>query len=195
MEGRFEEARELYKHARRTYDELGNRLARAGLTEVAGPVELAAGDPATAELELRAGLEIFVQSGHRHDYAQALLAEALLAQERFDEARELAAATESATPRGSLANTAWDSVRARIAGRSAPEDGLVLAHKAVEAAQECDSPVLVGDAFFTLAEVLTRAGRPEEALEASQTALAAYERKEDRVSAARLRRLLTEPVR
>ncbi|HUJ92214.1 MAG TPA: adenylate/guanylate cyclase domain-containing protein, partial [Gaiellaceae bacterium] len=58
MVGRFDEARALAARAELTYDELGARLALAGWTQVAGPLELLAGDPAAAERHLRHGYEL-----------------------------------------------------------------------------------------------------------------------------------------
>ena len=60
MRGDFDAARTQIGLAETRFEELGLLLALAGTTQIAGPLELLAGDPAAAEVELRRGLEIFL---------------------------------------------------------------------------------------------------------------------------------------
>ena len=96
MRGQFDEARDAMRRAERMYLELGLRLALAGLTQVAGPVELLAGDPAAAAIVLRRGYDFLHEIGVTGD-SDALLAEALYQQGDYAQAAELAAAAVAHT--------------------------------------------------------------------------------------------------
>ena len=63
MRGELDEAREAYRRAAVTLEELGLELARAALTQIGVPLELLAGDPLAAEHEARKGAEIFSRFG------------------------------------------------------------------------------------------------------------------------------------
>ena len=66
MRGDFEHARELYRRALATFEELGLLIDAAGVSLHSGRVELLAGDPAAAERELRRGYEYFSRLGERY---------------------------------------------------------------------------------------------------------------------------------
>ena len=57
MRGRFEEARQLYRSAQESFEELGQFLPLAGARLDSGLVEVLAGDPEAAERELASGYE------------------------------------------------------------------------------------------------------------------------------------------
>jgi tetratricopeptide (TPR) repeat protein len=65
-----------------------------------------------------------------------------------------------------------------------------LARSAVKFSRESDSLPLQGDTLVELAEVLRIAGKCEEALLAFEGALAAFQTKGDKVSAARVEALI-----
>jgi len=66
------------------------------------------------------------------------------------------------------------------------------ARKAVAASEQTDALDAQGDAYADLAEVLSLAGRPKEATEALEQALARYERKGNVVMAQRAQTRLAE---
>jgi tetratricopeptide (TPR) repeat protein len=69
-----------------------------------------------------------------------------------------------------------------------------LAREAVETGDETDMLDAQADTHADLAEVLSLAGRPQEAIEALGQALARYERKGNVVMAGRVRERLAEVV-
>ncbi len=171
MIGSFDTARAAYRRAHRIYDELGLRLLAAGLTVISGPVELAAGDPAAAEAELRFGIQVASEGRHEHALADfsALLAATLLAQRRNDEAAEFVELSRrTAGPSDVAANVVWRSAQARLANDCA------LALEAVDLAAGTDALNLQADAHATLAEVYELAGRPVDAATERDVALALY---------------------
>ncbi len=176
MRGSFDAARELAHRAESIYAELGLQLASAGLSQVVGPMELLAGDPAAAERELRRGLAILEPSG-AHGYQEALLAQVLYEQGRPQEAAQhIEAVSENAAPDNVAAQVLWRGVRAKLDAEESPERALVLSREAVALAEATESPNLLGDALSDLAAVLRAAGDPD-ADEVARRALEAYERK------------------
>jgi ATP/maltotriose-dependent transcriptional regulator MalT len=190
MQGRFEEARELAGRGQAILEELGLTVdAAMAPANYLGVVELLAGDPAAAEAALRRGVEALERMGEKayFSFLAALLAEALFAQERYQEALELARASEAAAARDDVwSQVGWRSVRAKVlARRGASEEAESLAREALALAEPTDSPDLHRDALLALAEVL--ADRPVEATSALERAAEVCERQENVVSAARAR--------
>jgi tetratricopeptide (TPR) repeat protein len=189
MLGNFDEAEALVARAAAVYDELGHRMFRAGLGEVAGPIELLAGRPEAAERELRLAFEILAESGNTALLASPalMLAEALLTQGRDDEARQFVelgktAASSDDTTDAVLACSVLARLRA-LEGELA--DAEAAARRAVELASCTDALVLHGDALVLLAEVLVQAERPDEAHEAYERAIELYSQKGNVVAAQR----------
>ena len=89
MLGRFDEARAYAERAKSVYGELGQTMAVAGWTQIAGPMELLAADPAAAERHLRLGLDLLADAGAQ-EYQASLLAEALYQLGSYDEADSFA---------------------------------------------------------------------------------------------------------
>jgi hypothetical protein len=179
MTGDFVLARERARLAAGIYTDLGLTLALAGLTQVIGPMELLAGDPAAAERELRLGLEI-LEPQHGDGYQQALLAEALYRQGRAAEAGACAGISERRSPPDLvLAQVAWRGVRAKLARSPA------LAREAVAIAETTDATNLVADALADLALVL-RADGDDAWADAARRARELYERKANVAAARRL---------
>jgi class 3 adenylate cyclase/tetratricopeptide (TPR) repeat protein len=198
MRGDFDEARALCAEVERMCEELGLRLTLIGLTETMGAIEQLAGDPVAAESVLRRGYEIASASGNASFVAfqGGLLAEALLAQDRIDEAADLVHQSEAAAASDFGAHTHWRRTRAKLESARGRHDRAVeLAREAVEIAGGTDALTMHGDALMRLAEVLRAAGRSKEAESAARDALELYERKGNVVSAQRATALLADPVR
>ena len=187
--GRFVPARELCERARATLEDLGLSMKVAASTQVSGMVELLAGEPAAAERQLREGYEALAEGGGSQllPTSAALLAEALLAQERDEEAeRFVAVAQATASPDDLDAQIRWRNVSARLEARAGrAEDAERTARAAIELAARTDSVELQGDAALALADALRAAGRPEAAADACREAQALYEAKGNLVSAER----------
>jgi class 3 adenylate cyclase/tetratricopeptide (TPR) repeat protein len=182
MLGAFDEARTAAKRAETIYVELGLRLALAGLTQIAGAVELLAGDAQAAEHVIRRGHEILRVIGTAGE-SDALLAQALHVQGRQDEA---AALVEDALERTHESDV---GPRVLLLGLRAMGDGRSIddAREAIELASTTDALNLQADAYANLAETLRQRGRTEDSAAAAATAVKLYERKGNRAAVARLR--------
>ena len=186
MTGDFEHARRLAREGHESLDELGRIESVVFHHEAV--VEMLAGRPEEAERRLRPGYEELERMGERNLLATtaAMLARAVLAQGRLDEAEELCRVSgRVAEPQDIATQVMWRGVRARVrALRGDGDEGEALAREAVRLAEPTDLLVLRADALFDLAEVF------EDAVAAEATvrrALELYERKGDVVSAARAR--------
>jgi len=187
MCGRVERARALCMDAASIYEELGLLLPLAGLSQVAGAVELGAGDAAAAETWLRRGLEILrpvapagLQCG--------LLAEALYEQGRYDEAEPVVeTARELAFPSEASSQVLWRTVAAKLAARHGKVGHAEeLARAAVDIAAGTDAVNLHGDALVAFAAVLRVDDRDDEAEAALADAAALYRRKGNVLALGRL---------
>ncbi|HJQ51811.1 MAG TPA: hypothetical protein VJ838_14950, partial [Gaiellaceae bacterium] len=178
LEGDAGAARRLRAEAEAIYRDLGQRMAIAGLTQVAAQIERLAENPAAAEAELREGLEILHGTGSEA-LQQAWLAAALVAQGRYDEAREPAeAAGTIASTEDVLDQVAWRGALARVEAVTGNlETALSLARGAVDRASVTDGLTMQADALLDLAAVLQTAGDAEEAARSTADAAALYERK------------------
>ena len=178
LDGDAGAARRLRAEAEAIYRDLGQRMAIAGLTQVAAQIERLAENPAAAEAELREGLEILHGTGSEA-LQQAWLAAALVAQGRYDEAREPAeAAGTIASTEDVLDQVAWRGALARVEAVTGNlETALSLARGAVDRASVTDGLTMQADALLDLAAVLQTAGDAEEAARSTADAAALYERK------------------
>jgi tetratricopeptide (TPR) repeat protein len=195
MNGEFDDARRLYREAQAIYSELGLRFAYAGLTEVAGVVELLAGDAFAAERVLREGYEIVADVPTWRTYHLTLLGEALYAQRRFDEARLLLEAAEPPAANSRLdTHISWQTLRAKLLVQANdPEAATALARDAVARATETDEASIQGQAHAALAEVLAAIGSSE-APQAARRAADVFRQKGNIVAAERMDALLSTPV-
>ena len=194
MQGDFERARELYEQARQTLEDLGVDVMANATSIDSGPIELLAGDPGRAELELRRDYEVLTRIGETYFTASIahFLAEALEAQDRDEEADAFAGVAQGLSEEDDLATeAAWRSVRAVLfAKRGEHEIALELAEEAVRLLESTDAPIWHANAIRDYARVLEYVGRVVEAEAAYSKALELYERKGSRVAALRVREAL-----
>jgi len=192
MRGDVERARELAADSKAIADEFG--FDGAGALVASYWVEMLSGDPVRAEAEATAVVELFRargDMGHLSSYAPGL-ADALVAQGRFDEALPLTEEAERvAIEDDTDAQVHWRRVRAKIlAHRGRVDEAVALATDAAELARSTDDLDKTGRALMDLSEVLFAAGRPEAAAAAAREAIDVSERKGNLVMAARARELL-----
>jgi tetratricopeptide (TPR) repeat protein len=139
-------------------------------------IELLAGDQVAAEREARTAYAILEEMGDRtYQAGEAyLIAEALEAQGRSDEAEGWLAIHDEL---GDPGETADSALRAKImARRGLLEDAERLVRAELEQGGESPVPNFT-DPRFTLAEILARAGRTEEARQAAEQSLRRYQAK------------------
>jgi tetratricopeptide (TPR) repeat protein len=188
MEGRPDEARALYVRARAIFEELGHSSGLAAHRLLSGLVELLLGDPHAAELELRSGCEQLEAMGETGILSSlvAFLAEALLLQDRLDEALQATEVSERNSSADDVAsNSSWRATRAKLLARSGQSAAAVaLAHEAVRLAETTDHLNLQGDALRALGEVLGARAEPTAAAAALRDAADRYERKGNKTSLA-----------
>ena len=178
MLDRFEEARPL---ARAGCDRLleltGDDRGELVLIDMA----FLAGDHQEAARLLLRRCEIFEELGYRgylSTYAP-MLGRSLCELGRYEEAEPLATlGRDLGDERDVATQSLWRLVLARVhARRGEHEEAEMLAHEGVAITTRTDNLNAQGDAFMDLADVLSAAGRIEEAIEALEDALARYERK------------------
>jgi predicted ATPase/class 3 adenylate cyclase/DNA-binding winged helix-turn-helix (wHTH) protein len=190
MEGGFDRARELLAASDAQFEELGLTLTSA-VSHHEAMVELLAGDPAAAERSLRRAYGALEQMGDRAmlSTTAALLAQALLAEGRDEEAERFAEESEQLAAAGDLiTQVLWRGARARaLAGRGQAEAATRLARQAVALAGRSDFVNDRGDAQVDLAVVYRHAGHMEHARAALEEALRLYETKGNSVAAGRVR--------
>jgi tetratricopeptide (TPR) repeat protein len=185
MLAEFDEARTAARRAERIYLELGLRLAFAGLTQVAGPIELLGGDPFAAEEILRRGYDILHEIGASGE-SDALLAEALYSQGRYEEAALVASSGSERTSKSDVApRVLIYGVDAKLAARLG-KGGEELARSGVALAAKTDALNLHADALLNLAETLRLLGQAEESQAAVDEAAGLYVRKGNVAALARL---------
>jgi tetratricopeptide (TPR) repeat protein len=194
MRGRIEEGRALVRQSAELLTEHGLRLRATFVSEATAFIETLAEDHAAAERALRAAHDEVSRLGELgfQATAAALLAHAICAQERFDEAdeycgvaREIGADDDSAT------QVLWRSAQAKVeAARGNHAQASDLARAAVELAEGTDDTNMTADTLMDLAEVLSVSGNSAEAVEARRRAHSLYLQKGNVVSAARAAQLV-----
>jgi tetratricopeptide (TPR) repeat protein len=193
MEGKFDEGRELLAEQRAILEDLGLVLAAAATAETSGFVELLAGDPVAAEREVRKGYETLEQLGETSSSSNlaAVVAHALAAQGRHDEALAFTELSEQASASDDVASQVLlRTARAKaLAATGRGGDAEVLAREAVILAERTDFVLLHADALADLVEVLRERGAATAAGEALERALRLYANKGNVVAAKRLRAL------
>jgi ATP/maltotriose-dependent transcriptional regulator MalT len=196
MEGNITEAHRLLARSRSIFDKLGMRLLVAEVLRVGGEVELLAGDPAAAAQQLRSGYETLEGMGERSNRCllAALLARALYAQNRDEEATHyLQASEEDIAIDDFAARIAWGAARSRLLARQGElREADTLARMVVELARETDAVSLRGTALLDLADVIRLAGRSTDAVPLVEEARVLYEQKGNIVLVRQAEGLLTE---
>jgi predicted ATPase/class 3 adenylate cyclase len=190
MEGRFDEARALLAASEAAFDELGLSLNSA-VSHHTAMVELLAGDPVAAERCLRKGFDALEEMGDRAllSTTAAFLGEALLAQDREDEAERYARlSSELAAEDDMITQVVWRGVQAAVlARRGGLPEAERMARQAVALAERTDFLNQRAETLVVLGTVLRRQERPEDAHKALAAALGLYERKGNLVAAAQVR--------
>jgi DNA-binding SARP family transcriptional activator len=188
MAGDFDEARRLVRGADEILSELGDLQSAVAQQEAL--VEMLAGAPAAAEARLRWGYERLEQMGEKALLAStaAMLAQALYAQGRHDEAAQVCDVSEEAAAEDDIsAQIAWRGVRAKLLAAERWDEAHALATEAVRLAERTDFLTIHAEALVDLAEVLRRGGRADDADASLADALQLFERKGDVASLARVR--------
>ncbi|MFN2489691.1 MAG: AAA family ATPase [Actinomycetota bacterium] len=191
MRGDFDEARKLMTEGKSILGHLGLVTSLAGNAQICGSVEMLAGDPAGAERELRAGLDVFDRAGDVANAGSlaAQLADALFTQGRHEQAEHFCRIAESSLGEDGVA--AWGLTRARLlasVGRADEADR--MAHRAVAATATGDNLNAHGDVLVRLAEVFSLTGQDDQRRAALQEAAGLYEQKGNTVAARRALLLL-----
>ena len=190
MVGRVDEARAILAESRAQLAERGGAWELGvlnGLESVS--VELLAGDPRAAATYGAEGCSLLERQGERGVLSSAagLLGQALYELDRLDAADEWAGrAAEIGGSDDLLTQHLWRRVRAKVlARRGEHAEAEQLAREAVTISEKTDQLVVQGDVYVDLAEVLSLAGRPEEAAAALRQALGCYRLKGNLVSGQR----------
>jgi tetratricopeptide (TPR) repeat protein len=154
-------------------------LAVSGIP--AGQIELIAGNPAAAERVLTQGCQALRAMGERGYLGTevALLAEAVYAQGRLDEALQLTEEAEAAAPPGDVdAQARWRATRAKLLARQGQlAAARQLASEAMALVAPTPYPALRAQMLLASAEVSRLAGAPGEAEASLRQALRIYEDK------------------
>lgn len=174
--GRFDEARERLERSKALWRELGLRYELSEAHSAGAQMELLAGDPAAAERELRAAIDIVAAMGSARYEAQYRLrrVQVLIDLGRDDEARaELGRLREQV---GDLPG--WTMAQARLLARSrCGEDAVASARAAAQALAGSDDLTARAGMLSHLAEVLQATGDTAGAAQALAEAVTLHEEK------------------
>jgi tetratricopeptide (TPR) repeat protein len=180
LRGRGEAARRMIASSRSLVEELGITQHVLEADRFAGLIELLEGDAAAAERWLRRAWDGLRAEGLGIDAAQAgaLLARALLAQSRSEEAEAVSRESEALAGDSFKAAIAWRGVRAEVlTARGDHASAIELARAAVEIAAATDDLLDHADARASLAVALRAAGRAAEADAEERHAIELWEAK------------------
>jgi tetratricopeptide (TPR) repeat protein len=191
MLGRFDEARAILAGQRAELADRGGGVLLANITAFESVwVEQWAGYPAAAAEFAREGWRLHEELGEHGflAHAAASLAQALYALDRLDEADAwVSRASELGAKDDVWKEMIWRQVKAKVLARRGDHaEAERIARQAVEI---CDATELLnaqGDVYADLGEVLTLAGKPDDASSALEQAYDRYERKENHASAQRV---------
>jgi class 3 adenylate cyclase/tetratricopeptide (TPR) repeat protein len=197
MLGRFDEGHAVFTAARTELADRGAKLQLGVATGQLGlELELLAGDHAAAVELGEEGCRLLEQAGERSflSTAVAYLGQALCGLGRFDEAEDCASrAVNLGASDDALTQTLSRLVQAKVmASRARDAEAQELAGQAVTLTSKTDLLNVQADAYSDLAEVLSLAGKAEDAAAALRLALERYERKGNLVMAERTRARLTD---
>jgi tetratricopeptide (TPR) repeat protein len=202
LQGAFEDGRARMRSSRRRFEELGLRVDAAMMCMQESHVEALAGDAAAAEAVLRRGYVVLDELGDRFwlPSVAGLLAQALIAQGRLDEADEPARLAEERARADDVdAQSQWRCARAKILALSGePRRAATLAREAVELLEPTDAVLVQVAALADLSAVLAADGRQQDALAPLERAIRLARAKASPALVARLQAarpaLLDEPL-
>jgi hypothetical protein len=181
-----------------TLEELGQTRLLAAMVTYGATTELVSGRAAAAAERLAAGVSQLEQIGDRGNVAPAaaLLAEALAAQGRDDEALEATVLSErAAAPDDVHAEIAWRTTRATLlARRGEAGQAEELAREAVAIAATTDCPLFQAAGFEALEAARRASGEAVEADRARALAIEAYRAKGAVVLAERAAARVIQPA-
>jgi tetratricopeptide (TPR) repeat protein len=180
MLGRFDEARAEQDRGEEIMTQAGMTL-----TVEAGHgrsfIELLGGNPESVVERLRGGIEKVREAGETGflSTSAAVMAEALVALDRHEEALEYTQLAESLAAPGDVASQgAWRRIKALILlHQGHPKEAEELAREALAIADPTDHWNERGQTYMALATVLHTARGLDEALAAAREALSTFERK------------------
>jgi ATP/maltotriose-dependent transcriptional regulator MalT len=179
MRGDFDEARTLAERGRAILLDLGSSVRAPSL--FSSQIEMLAGDPASAEADLRRDFDALTELGETYLRSTVAcdLAQAVYAQGRYDEALELSRIAEELAARDDVTSQSfWRSVRARVlARRGKLDEAMPLADQAVELLRNTDALVTLARALVDQAEVAALNGDHADARAELGEAMALLERK------------------
>jgi predicted ATPase/DNA-binding SARP family transcriptional activator len=192
--GRFADARAACRRAQSIFTGAGAKPDWARCAQLAGRMELMAGDPAAAEQNLREGYEVFrviAEPGYR-SVLVTLLAEAVYALGRFDQALRLTEEAEALTGADDFdAQARWRATRAKLLARVGQCPAATrLAEEAVALIPLPAPSYLLAEFLVAKAEVSRLAGAPGQAEASLRQALQFYEGRRAVPLAERTRALL-----
>ncbi len=177
--GRAADARAALARARAILLRFGAQFALAESGISAGWMELTIPDPAAAERYLREAHAALRAMGERRYFAfiAAMLAEALYAQGRFDEAQQMTDEAMAAdVPEAGIWKTSLLSLRAKVlARRGQPDAARRLVAEAEALLTPASSTAVRTEVLEAKAEVSRLAGALDEAAASLRTALRLYE--------------------
>ena len=193
MRGGFDIARDRWGQSKQRLEDVGLTVTLAGLQMYGAFIELLAGDPKAAELEVAQAYAVLERVGERHRLPTiaALLARALYAQGRYEEAELYSEITErEASEDDVVSQVMWRGTRGKVLARkSETRRAEELVQDGVSRACQTDFLFLRADALIDYAEVLAMLSRYEEAARHVDQAVDLYERKGITVSVDAARRL------
>jgi len=195
MLGRRDEARALLAELRAELAERGGAQAMVGGIESYGMVvELLAGDLEAAAAAGEESCRLLDELGRLSESSTTAggLAGVYYELGRLDDAERWAArAAELGAEEDAITQMLWRQARARVlAGRGEYDEAERLAREAVGVGETTEDLNSKAETWADLGEVLTLAGRPQEAAEALEQAIARFEAKENLVMAGRMRERL-----
>jgi class 3 adenylate cyclase/tetratricopeptide (TPR) repeat protein len=186
MRGDFTPARELYRRARDVLSEVGGGVLGASTALDSSTVEMLAGDPAAAERELVRDAELLERMGERYllSTMNGILAQALVAQGRHDEAAVVCDKAEAASAEDDIESQVLvRSVRAELhlhAGRT--DEAAAATAAAVDLLRGAEAPNIVADTLVLAGRVAAARGDLAAADRELSRAVALYRGKGNLVS-------------
>jgi len=193
LDGDFDRARSLYREGRAMLEDVGASVLAASTSFMLARVELLANAPEAAEIDLRRDYERLETMGEVFFRTSigAMLAQALYAQGRLDEAEAFALDAQQLAEDDIEVDSVCRSIRGKILARRGEfVEAVRLAEEAVALIPGAEAPLIRTEALIDAAEVLALAGDTARARLALEEARDLAELKEMAVPLARVDALL-----